>query len=1286
MHRTKPRVLQATSARARRRDRQLPFQVRTEALESRVLLSAGDLDRSFSGDGKLFVPDNVFHRTGEDVALQSDGKAVIVGSRAASVSAVYSSLVGPADVIVARRNADLTPDATFGSGGEVRVDLGGDDAGRSVAVDSLGRILVGATTRGPAGTTWTVLRYLPGGTPDSTFGTGGRVSFLGAPTYLGLMDMEVAPTGRIVAAGATPEGPFSVVAFTPSGQLDASFGGDGVVAVDFGFGLQQDVMSIATMADGRVVAAGFQSHFQGPGSTNPVLVARLNADGALDSTFDGDGKVVDIRAHPVALDAAVDGDGRVVLAGSFNGGNGFVMRRTSAGAPDTSFGFRGGVVLITTGGPFDSNSLRSVAVTPGGDVTVAGTVHYDFLVAHVTAAGLFTSWVTHDFYSATDRGAAVALTPEGDAVVAGTVAANDFTTYGLARFGAPHPGDPVIGVGADAHGAGPFEGAWRRVYDTVVQPDRKVVVAGTAASGPDFNFFLARYNPDGSLDPAFDGDGIAAADFGADRNDEARALVLQSDGRIVAAGSSRLRVPPGQHPTNDIAVARFNTDGSLDTSFGGGDGRVLTDLGRDALLTDADAYPGGGFVVSVWSGVVRYTASGELDPTFAGDGLLDVPGSPQAVLVQGDKVVVAVSGTVERYNADGTRDTTFTGPSLAGPYSHLNDLALAGDGDVVVLGTRNDYDEDGVDTHDLVVWRLNGEGTLDTDFGTGGRAIVLFPGFSKSEFNGELAVQPDGKIVAAASGTLSDLRGSYDWVNAVVRLTPGGSPDPEFGLGGTAFEFIPLEPSGMALDSSGDIVVAGNSESGLRYGVYRVDGTGGGPSASIDREKGLVIVRGSSGDDSIRVSVRGGRLVVYLNETFYTFTRTSSRRVMVHGGDGNDTIIVSSAVPNMQVFGGGGDDTLRGSPGFDWLDGGAGNDTLDGGLGRDVLTGGEGADSLDYRSRTADVTVRFYYDDDYYPERLVRVGGQQGENDVLLDYFEKVYGGAGNDTLHAHPVGGAVYGGGGADTLHGGFGPDALWGDAGDDTLVNSGGADYLRGGAGNDTVSYSLPFNFDSVTVTIDGKPNDGRAGEGDNVFTDVENVVGGFGNDRITGSGANNRLDGGHGNDTLAGAGGNDTLIGGQGDDTLTDTQGNNTFEGGTGTDTFNGVTEPHESDLLEVEDARLSGVRVGSDQGGYTGRGYGDYGPRSGDYIEFTYFSAAAGPRTLSFRYANGSTADRPLELRLNSAVVQPALSFPPTGTWRTWRTVEVTVNLVAGLNTIRLTSTALSGGNIDSMTIV
>jgi hypothetical protein len=122
-----------------------------------------------------------------------------------------------------------------------------------------------------------------------------------------------------------------------------------------------------------------------------------------------------------------------------------------------------------------------------------------------------------------------------------------------------------------------------------------------------------------------------------------------------------------------------------------------------------------------------------------------------------------------------------------------------------------------------------------------------------------------------------------------------------------------------------------------------------------------------------------------------------------------------------------------------------------------------------------------------------------------------------------------------------------------------------------------------------------------------------------------------------------------------------------------------------LLEAESAARSGPKIATDQAGFTGSGYADFIGASGEWIEWTVNSTTARTATLDFRYASGSTADRPLELRLNGSVLKSRLSFVGTGSWTTWRTVSVTVNLQAGTNKIRLTSVGSSGANVDSLTV-
>jgi Ca2+-binding RTX toxin-like protein len=210
--------------------------------------------------------------------------------------------------------------------------------------------------------------------------------------------------------------------------------------------------------------------------------------------------------------------------------------------------------------------------------------------------------------------------------------------------------------------------------------------------------------------------------------------------------------------------------------------------------------------------------------------------------------------------------------------------------------------------------------------------------------------------------------------------------------------------------------------------------------------------------------------------------------------------------------------TLVGNNGNDDLNGGPGNDTLKGLGGGDDFDGAGGIDTVSYGNESEDVIVNL----DNLPN-----DGPAGENDNVRDTVETVIGGIGDDTL----TGAAL-----AQTLNGGGGNDTINGDLGNDTI---------QGGTGTDTVSYAGRTN--PVTVSLDGVAGDGEAGESDNIATDVENILGGSGNDNLTGSAGRNRIDGGLGGDLMNGADGDDTIVGsvGVGD-------ANDDVRGGAGTDT--------------------------------------------------------------------------------------------------------------------------------------
>lgn len=271
-----------------------------------------------------------------------------------------------------------------------------------------------------------------------------------------------------------------------------------------------------------------------------------------------------------------------------------------------------------------------------------------------------------------------------------------------------------------------------------------------------------------------------------------------------------------------------------------------------------------------------------------------------------------------------------------------------------------------------------------------------------------------------------------------------------------------------------------------------------------------------------------------------------------HGYGGNDF-----------MSGGGGRDNLRGGAGNDLLKGGAGNDRLFGGNGNDVLQGDGGNDLIDGGNGID--TLAFYKPGSTTPVTVdLAITGTQATgygNDTIVG-IENILGGRGNDTLR---------GDGGANLIKGGAGNDRVFGRGGNDTLSGNGGDDYINGGKGIDTlVVSSTPgaTGGTSVDLRIETAQN---TGYGLDTVVNIENLIGGAGNDTLIGNGRANlimgkagkdvirglggndtllgngdrdRLDGGGGADVLQGGGGNDRLLGGRGDDVLT---------GGAGADLF-------------------------------------------------------------------------------------------------------------------------------------
>lgn len=403
---------------------------------------------------------------------------------------------------------------------------------------------------------------------------------------------------------------------TASGKLDPTFGGGGTLRTDFSGNIDQ-ANAVAVQGDGKIVAAG--SSFSNSKTVEDFIVARYNANGSLDKKFGNNGKITTdfFRNVDSISGIAIQSDGKIVVAGfaqlAGNGGNPRVFalaRYTSDGRPDTSFG-SGGSLTTSFGGNFSVAS--AIMLQPDGKIVVAGTVDFnpdvpsgglDFALARYTASGALDGSfgkggkVVFDFFGSFDQANAAALQPDGKIILVGSASYDSFNRdigFALARFNPD--GSTDFGFGSGGKQITDFFDAGAKANGVVLQPDGKFVVAGTAsdeATRPRAtDFALSRYNSDGSLDSSFGNGGKTAIPFSDSATEQANSLVLAPDGKIIVAGAAfkTFSTPP------DFALARYNSDGSMDAGFGSG-GTLTTDLAGGTDVAQALAIQSDGNVVA----------------------------------------------------------------------------------------------------------------------------------------------------------------------------------------------------------------------------------------------------------------------------------------------------------------------------------------------------------------------------------------------------------------------------------------------------------------------------------------------------------------------------------------------------------------------------------------------------------------------------------------------------------------------------------------------------------------
>lgn len=1043
---------------------------------------------------------------------------------------------------------------------------------------------------------------------------------------------------------------------------DVSWGVGGKTVVDQTGPLADSVVDASLDSLGRTVALVTQ----GDAST----VHRYTPGGNFDSTFDGDGKrSIESAANERALSIGIDGQGRLTVLSRI-GNASRVTRFSSGGAIDSSFAV-GGSALLASGNSFDNILVFTdgsfLLTAPGGserkfqaDGSPDSAFRFLNGSGNQTYPYRFVLAGPNSFYRVAIPGQSNGFTVEryfstGTADVA-------FGDGGRVQFTLARPAvdlveqDGVLAV--DATGGIALVVSYRRLGRDNV--DHVVV----------------RLAYDGTPLDSFDGDGIRPFGTTLPTDTDIVSVAFDATDRLVLAGSAgSLYGDPRVDP--QAFIARLNADGSFDDTFDG-----------DGQLTFA---PAGASISSASFALPR--ADGSL--AVAGTILPDVKRlAADAFAMSLSSGGVSVAGSV--------RTTSSVGSFESG----LSSIDVGPAGDTYVLARHPIHDVPSV-------LHLRPDGSRDTSYGDGGFARLLSPNAPLFPSIVRVLAQANGKVLAI--GADSDTP-SGPYKVALHRLNADGKPDPTFGIDGQTLIDVRSSSYGLAVNAAdGGAYLSGQhvyDSSALAGAFFVLKIT---PSGQLDRafngdgiayldplgdyagiqainlvNDGLIVnVTGvGTGVDPtksvlLKLKLDGSLDTAWADNGYRTLSETAyvsvvgqtaggqfladvegdanGRRIVRYTSDGlvdasfgtspgqtPYTALLPVGARVVRPFVGADGKILlafkpTGSPGAMTIV----RLTRDGTP--DTSLGADGQATVDLFPATASFDARWL---DTTLDGRVWVAGSVSspsneDGDVYVARFTDVT----NRSLQAETA-----------TLTGGTAKSTQW--AG---YLGTGYADYggnnsavrwtvngVAAGAGRLEFRYAngatsdrpLRIVVNGVTVGTISFPPTGGWTTWKTATIETPLAVG---TNTIT---------------AVAGAGGGANV------DQLKIT---------------NLTAPPRTPVTIQAETAtRSGGTAVGTGNKGYTGTGYVNLGP-AGNYVQFTANRASGGVTVVKLRYANGSTVDRPLSVSVNGVVKIANVSLGNTGSWTTWKEVTFTLDLVAGVNVIKLTSTTASGANLDSVTV-
>ncbi|MEO8516725.1 MAG: T9SS type A sorting domain-containing protein [Flavobacterium sp.] len=720
------------------------------------------LDPTFDGDGivKSELSNGLSSaNTVYDGVIQPDGKVIYVGSL--NTPTFQGSFI-------VRYNTDGTKDTTFNIVGFKTINS--SQGFQTVSLQADGKIIASTGS-------YSVYRFLPDGTIDTSFNSSGRITFLINGFPMLIKSVAIQSDNKIVCCGYVYNGTnndFGVIRLNANGTYDTSFDSDGIKLIPIGTS-QDAAYSVKIQTDGKIVMAGESAN----GTNSAFALVLLNVDGSLDNTFGVGGITTTVVGTTADYGRALEilSDGKIVLLGA-SSGTFAIARYTTSGILDATFGTAGKRIL-TQSLTISPTSTPRLKVLSSGEMLLLGTSVSDFMVVKLLASGAYDSSFDTDGVVTinNDVESSSFLLPEsnGNILVGGTSYVTSTTNYRLRQIELTGSGNIISNVIKDM-----YLGVNSHDVIKVLLDGKFLVLGGTP------NASLIKYNQDGSIDTAFGNSGVV----------NLIAETIYTPNPIHIYSNNKILLGFNQY------LMRLNPDGTFDNSFGIG-GIVNLNTLTNQNIDHPDSFlvlPNNQIVVS--SEYKPYTATIQMFSVtkLNNDGTVDVSFANNGYFFQKINPDTNAANEVKEFARhiylQSDNKLVFIG------YSRLTDWSIS------------------QNKSDIFSLRMDPNGVVDATYGNSGIKYIVLP---SSTYPQSVSLSGDNKLLISSSQTMTN--GTVILNSIIIKLDETGQFDNTFGVNGISNDISGGQYSVMTVQSDGKILKAGVKNNHFAISRYNADGS-----------------------------------------------------------------------------------------------------------------------------------------------------------------------------------------------------------------------------------------------------------------------------------------------------------------------------------------------------------------------------------------------------------------------------------------------------------------------------